>query len=177
MEKTQAINIGSELVEEQRSVAAIVGSSIWCAPILLGWYLLGVIYPDAAGVFILLSGFLIGSAFAFHGRAVTPGFQLAAVGTYVTIIYTSKVTGLLFYGDASLVTIIAMFLAGLVTAVAVARRSLTDEQKMAIWRYAIENTSERKPWSLSSSFLLGGALLGSAAVCTITALMLSAIGL
>lgn len=176
MEKAQAITIGSELVEEQRGIAAIVGSSIWCAPILFAWYLLAVIYPDASGVFILLSGFLIGSAFALHGRAVTRGFQLAAVGTYVTIIFTSKATGLLFYGDASLVTIIAMFLAGLVTAVAVARRSLTDEQKMAIWRYAIEHASERKPWSLSSSFLLGGALLGSAVVCTITAVALSAIG-
>jgi len=178
MQKERAIAIGSELVEKQRGVAAVLGGSAWCAPILSGWYLLAVIYPDASGVFILLSGFLTGYAFSLHGRAVTRSFRLAAVGTYLTIIYTSTVTGLLFYGNASLVSIIAMFVAGLVTSVAMARRPLTDEQKKAIWRYAIEYGSNSKTsWAVSYAFLLGGALVGSAAVCALTALMLSAAGL
>lgn len=177
MQKEQAIHLGEELVEDQRGIAAVVGSSIWCAPILLGWYLLAVVYPDAAGVFILLSGFIIGYAFAIHGRPVTRPFQLAAVGAYLTLIYFSAYTGLLYYGGASLVSIIAMLLAGLVTTVAMARRSLTDEQKKAIWRYAIEYGSGNKTWPQSYSFLLGGALLGSAAVCGLTSLILNSIGL
>jgi hypothetical protein len=177
MHKEQAINLGEELVEDQRSIAAVVGSSIWCAPILLGWYLLGAIYPDAAGVFILLSGFLIGYAIAIHGRPVTRPFQFAAIGSYLSLIYFSAITGMLYYGSASLVTISAMFLAGIVTTGAMARRSLTSVQKKAIWRYAIEQHSSKKPWLHSYSFLFGASLLGSATVCSITVLLLTAIGL
>jgi hypothetical protein len=177
MQKERAIHLGEELVEDQRGIAAVIGASIWCAPILLGWYLLGVVYPDAAGVFILLSGFLIGVAFSIHGRPVTRPFQLAAVGAYLTLIYFSALTGMLYYGSSSIVSIVVMFLAGIVTAVAMARRSLTDEQKKAIWRYAIEHGSGKKTWPHSYTFLLGGALLGSAAVCALTSLLLMAIGL
>ena len=132
------------LAMAQNGVLAIVAAALASVIAVIAWDVLDRTWPLAAPAFFALSGVLVGIAMRRVGKGITAPFAFYAVAFHWLCVFQAiAVLQVRIVTPTPAVVLLGLVIAGSIAAAVLSRRTLSPDEKRALWRYAHDNPVPR----------------------------------